>query len=225
MRLTASRSFRTAALAVATSGLLAGCMGGSGGSNSAPAAAATDREFDVRRYIGPNYCPELRVRPGTEVIRRYAAGHENEANQVQWQASIGNTARECLYDRQGNLTLRVGVSGRVLAGRAGGPGAVSLPLRIAVVKYQEAVLASELIPISVTIPAELSTVFSEVRDVVVPSPGNDRDYILYVGFDDGSPIPLGSEGVRPAAAVEEGPEVTIETDGLGADLLTGEGTN
>ena len=172
--------------------LLAGCMGlGSDGPDTTastdPAVttvAASGGEVDVRRYLGPDYCPEIRIREGTEVLRRYEAGHEEEPAHVVWQASIGKTARECLYDLQGNLTLRVGVSGRVVAGPKGGGGAVSLPLRIAVVKYKEKVLSSELYPVAVAVPSAGPAVFTEVHEVTVPSPGNDRDYILFIGLDE-----------------------------------------
>jgi hypothetical protein len=145
---------------------------------------ANPDEIDVRRYLGPNYCPDLRVREGTEMLRRFERGKQDEPASLIWQASIGDTARECLYDLEGNLTLRIGVSGRVLAGPKGGPGAVNLPLRIAVVKYQEAVLYSDLKQLAITIPATNSTVFRNVYEVTVPSPGRDRDYLIYVGFDE-----------------------------------------
>ena len=140
--------------------------------------------IDARRYLGPDYCPDLRVREGTEMLRRFERGQEAEAGAIVWQASIGDTARECLYDLEGNLTLRIGVSGRVLAGPKAGPGAVNIPLRVAVIKYQEAVLYSELKQLAITIPATKSTVFRNVYEVTVPSPGRDRDYLIYVGFDE-----------------------------------------
>lgn len=182
---------------------LSGCMGMGGSGRETPAAAeetaaaeatpATE-EIDPRRYIGPDYCPELRIREGTELLRRYEAGHEDDPAYVVWQASIGKTARECLYDLQGTLTLRVGVSGRVVTGPKGSPGAtVSLPLRIAVVKFQESVLASQLFPLSIAIPAANSAVFTEVHEIIVPSPGQDRDYIIYVGLDEAGKRLLGEK--------------------------------
>jgi hypothetical protein len=51
----------------------------------------------------------------------------------------------------------------------------------------------------VTIPPENSTLFSEVRTVTVPSPGGKRDYIIYVGFDDGREVPIGNPGVAPSS--------------------------
>jgi hypothetical protein len=206
------RSFQRTwpALAPALALLLAGCLGlgGSGPDDAATEttkASATAPELDVRRYLGPDYCPEIRVREGLELVRSYEPGHEDEPAYVVWQASIGDTARECLYDGQGGLTLRIGVSGRVIAGPKGGPGSsVSLPLRIAVVKYQEATLSSELYPLSVTIPAENSTVFNEVREISLPSPGSDRDYIIYVGFDEAGRRILGEkEPEKPKPPVRQ----------------------
>ena len=59
---------------------LAGCIGG--GSEPQTVAAnqqAAAEQIDVRRYLGPDYCPELRVRESTEVVRHYERGHENDA--------------------------------------------------------------------------------------------------------------------------------------------------
>ena len=156
-----------------------------GGTRVAGGGPANPDEIDVRRYLGPNYCPELRVRKGTEMLQRFVRGEEVEAGSMIWQASIGDTARECLYDTQGNLTLRIGVSGRVLAGPKGGPGTVNLPLRITVAKNPEPVLYSELKQVAVTIPTANSTVFRNVYEVTVPSPGRERSYLIYVGFDAG----------------------------------------
>ena len=155
-----------------------------GGTAVAAGAPANADEIDIRRFLGPDYCPELRVREGTEVLRRYERGQEDEPGSIIWQASIGETARECLYDQQNNLILRIGVSGRVLAGPKGGPGVVNLALRIAVVKNQKVVLYSELKPLAITIPPQNSTVFRNVYEVAVPSPGRERNYLIYVGFDE-----------------------------------------
>jgi hypothetical protein len=181
-------------------------MFGGGGKpeTASTTGAAADGQIDVRRFLGPDYCPELRIPQGKEVVRRYEEGHQDDPGYVIWQASVGKTARECLYDPQGGLTLRVGVSGRVISGPKGGQGAVSVPLKIAVVKYQEAVLASEIYELAVTIPPQGSAVFTEVKEIFVPSPGRDRDYLLYVGFNVTDWDPL--HPVEVAAPVVEEPE-------------------
>jgi hypothetical protein len=132
-----------------------------------------------------------------QLTRTYEGGRAGDASAVIWQASVGETARECLYDLQNNLTLKVGVSGRVIAGPKGGAGTVTVPLRIAVVKHKEAVLASQLFPVAVTIPPQGSTAFTEVREIVVPSPGTDTDYILYVALSEQD-----QDWLNPVASVE-----------------------
>lgn len=162
-------------------------------------ASAGAGELDPRQFLGPDYCPEIRIREGTEVKRNYERGHEDDPAFVIWQGSVAETARECLYDPAGNLTLRIGVSGRVIAGPRGGPQTVQLPLRIVVVKHKEAVLASELYPLTVAIPPGNSTVFREVREITVPSPGTSRDYIIYIGFDEKGENLLDPGAARVAA--------------------------
>jgi hypothetical protein len=205
-----SSSMGRLALAPALGLMLSGCLGIGGDPAADPAAtaavtpaAAEAGELDVRRYLGPDYCPEIRIREGTELVREFLSGSEEDPAALIWQASVGKTARECLYDGKGGLLLRVGVSGRVVTGPKGGAQTVSLPLRIALVKYQEAVIASELYPLSIAIPQGRATVFSEVRELNVPAPGSDRDLILYVGFDEKGENLLDPAG---AIAVAEDPE-------------------
>lgn len=192
--------------------LIGGCstigsfLGGSEPETTAATGAdASAEQIDVRRYLGPDYCPEMRLQEGTQLVRKYERGHEDDPAFVIWQASVGKTARECLYDQSGNLTLRIGITGRVIAGPKGGPGAVEVPLRVAVVKFQEATLASEFYPLSVTIPSSNSTAFTEVREITVPSPGQDRDYIIYVGLAESESALLNPGGEPAVAVVEEPP--------------------
>jgi len=177
---------------------LAGCMGAGGSEpeTTATTEAASEEQIDIRRYLGPDYCPEIRIPDGYELVRRFESGHEEDIAYIVWQASIGQTARECLYDAAGGLLLRVGVSGRVIAGPKGGPGEVSVPLRIIVEKYKEAELVSELYQIPVSIPPSNSTVFTRVYEFNVPSPGEDRDYLIHIGFD-----PTGEGFVPPPEPV------------------------
>jgi len=204
------RWLRLAVAPILASFLVGGCsMFGRGDPEPATTAATAasspqSEEIDVRRYLGPDYCPELRVLGGAELVRRYERGHEDDPDYVVWQASVGRTARECLFDLQGGLTLKIGVSGRVIAGPKGGPTTVSVPLKIAVVKYREAVLASETLSVDVAIPAQGSTTFTQVKEILVPSPGQDRDYLIYVGFDVSDWNPLTGEAA-PVAVIEEPP--------------------
>ena len=44
--------------------------------------AGNPDEIDIRRYLGPDYCPELQVREGTEMLRRYERGKEGEPGAI-----------------------------------------------------------------------------------------------------------------------------------------------
>jgi hypothetical protein len=227
-------TYRAARLAVASMfalGLLGGCsMFGHGDSKPETTAATTPSasttpvansdQIDVRQYIGPDYCPELRVLKGAEILRRYEKGHDDDAKFVIWQASIGKTARECLFDLQGGMTLKVGISGRAIAGPKGGATTVTVPLKIAVVKYQESVLATQAFSIDAAIPAEGATTFTEVREILVPSPGRDRDYIIYVGLDVGKWDPLHGESALIAAVPPPPPPAAVAEQPLPARPTT-----
>ncbi len=212
-------SFRPARLAAASAvalGLLLLALGGCSvvdrlrpGSKASKAEDTADAEqIDVRRYLGPNYCPELRIYDGAQLMRTYERGHQGDQDFVVWQASFGKTARECLYDAQGNLTVKVGVSGRAVLGPKGGANAITVPIKIAIVKYKEALLATDRFAPSVAIPPQGSTAFTEVREVTVPSPGRARDYLIYVGFDGEDWDPMHPTG--PAVAVIDEPPIQEE---------------
>lgn len=184
---------------------------GSKASTEEASADASEPEIDVRRYIGPDYCPELRVYDGAELIRTYQRGHQGDQNFVVWQASIGKTARECLYDIAGNVTIKVGVSGRVVSGPKGDTDSITVPIKIAVVKYKESVLATERFSLATAIPSRGSTVFTEVKEITVPSPGRGRNYLIYVGFDVGGWDPMVAPGpAAPAVAAIEEPPIEEE---------------
>ncbi len=172
---------------------------------AATSPPASGSQIDIRHYLGPNYCPDLRIPLGSEVDRLYEKGHKDDPDYVVWQASIGKTARECLYDAQGGLTLRVGVSGRVISGPKGETGPVTVPLKIAVVKFQESVLAAQTYDVAVTIPPSGSAVFTEVKDILVPAPGQNRDYVVYAGFNVGDWDPMHPDAVAapPVVATQE----------------------
>jgi hypothetical protein len=165
--------------------LLCGCtgLGASAPQRAAAVQPVPATQTAASSTASPGYCPSLHLREGTETLRRHAGGETDNASAVIWQASITDTARECRYG-DGRLTIRVGVAGRVIAGPRGGPGAVTVPLRIVVLKHPEEVLASELRQVSVTVSASLSAGFSDVAEITVPSPGRSRNYLVYAGFDE-----------------------------------------
>lgn len=177
---------------------------------STAVASADPDQIDIRQYLGPDYCPELRILKGAELMRRYEKGHDDDPKSLIWQASVGKTARECLFDLQGGMTLKVGISGRVISGPKGGAATVTVPVKIAVIKFRELVLATEALSVDVAIPADGATTFTQVKEILVPSPGKDRDYIIYVGFDVGKWDPLQGEAAVIAAVAPPPPPPPIE---------------
>jgi hypothetical protein len=188
MRFPLPRLARQAALIVAAMALGA-CTtkDGSGFLSPGTGGAPAEKQYTMADFTKSTYCPPLQLRPGTEAMTIYERGHDGEPNFVRQQASITKTAREC-GTQGGTLTMKVGVGGRVLAGPKGGPGTVTLPIRVAVVKQTEGAtpLYTNLykVPITVSAPS-FGTNYDEVFTVSVPVGPEDRDLIVFVGFDEG----------------------------------------
>lgn len=133
-------------------------------------------------------CPTVEIRPGTSTFAVSTAGAEPSALAVRYQASFGQTARECKL--AGNvLTIRVGIEGRVVVGPAGGPGQIEIPIRYAVVQEgpEPKTIMTKLHWQSVTVPpGENNVSFTQVeQELTFPMPrGNALDaYVVYIGFD------------------------------------------
>lgn len=133
-------------------------------------------------------CPGVEVRQGASTLAVSAPGTEASPMNTRYQASIGQTARECA-PLGAVMTMKIGIQGRVLLGPAGAPGQLDVPLRIAVVQEgpQPKTIASKLYRMSVAIPPGQTTVpFVHVeQDLTFPMPSLTvlEAYVVYVGFD------------------------------------------
>jgi hypothetical protein len=133
-------------------------------------------------------CPGVDVRAGASTLSVTAPGQEAGPMSTRYQATIGQTARECAA-LGGVMTMKVGVQGRVLLGPAGGPGQLDVPLRVAVVREgtEPKTIWSKLYRFNVAIPPGQTAVpFVHVeQDVTFPMPRSDEleAYVVYVGFD------------------------------------------
>jgi hypothetical protein len=133
-------------------------------------------------------CPMVSIRAGASTYAVAAPGKQAVGNDVRFQATITKTARECSLNG-GEITARVGIQGRVIAGAAGAPATVEIPMRIAVVQggINEKVIATKAYRTTVQMTEEGSVPFTLVaEDMVypVPPPGNNADaYVFYIGFD------------------------------------------
>ncbi len=133
-------------------------------------------------------CPDVSVRAGASTLSVSAPGAEANPTTTRYQATIGQTARECAT-LGGVVTMKVGVQGRILLGPAGGPGQLDLPLRVAVVREgtEPKTIWTKFYKFAVEIPpGQTSVPFVHVaQDVSFPMPGKSEleSYVVYVGFD------------------------------------------
>ena len=131
-------------------------------------------------------CPEIRVPPGEAALR---VGGEGSAS-VRHQFSVGQVARECGVAGK-ELTIKVGVRGRVVLGPAGTPGSYSAPLSISVRQQQgEKILASKTFNIAANIAPGTTgadfTVVTEPFAVPFTTEHAADDYEVVVGFGKGA---------------------------------------
>jgi hypothetical protein len=144
----------------------------------APGQPAADDDID---------CPQVTVRAGASTYGVGATGKPAVGNDVRFQATITKMARECARNG-GDITVRVGIQGRVIAGPAGAPNSVEVPLRVAVVQggVGEKVIASKAYRTTVEMSEGGSVPFTFVAEDLsypVPSAATADSYIFYVGFD------------------------------------------
>jgi hypothetical protein len=131
-------------------------------------------------------CPSVSIRAGASTYAVAAPGKQPVGDDVRFQATITRTARDCQVNG-GQITARIGIQGRVIAGPAGNPPTVEIPLRVAVVQggIHEQTIMTKVYRTTVSMDAD-SVPFSMVaEDVVYPVPAGATgdSYIFYIGFD------------------------------------------
>jgi hypothetical protein len=198
---TAGRACRLGAALAVVGALLSGCGGGSMFSESAESSPSLGSRFSElfgsksqavgeaapRAVDNELTCPPVSIRAGASTFAVGAPGKEAVGNDLRYQASITRTARDCTQ-AGGQVTARIGILGRVIAGPAGKPATVEIPIRVAVVQggVQEKTIATKVYRTTVTMGDSGSIPFSLVaEDMVYPVPqGAAGDsYIFYIGFD------------------------------------------
>jgi hypothetical protein len=158
-----------------------------GGPSTAMAQGDTPGQADLD-------CPAVQIRQGASTYDQSAQDNGSTALSLRFQASFVRFARECAL-RAGNVTMKVGVEGRVILGPAGTPGEVTLPVRLAVVREgltpQTIWTKFYMVPVMLQ-ASEGNATFTQVEeDMTFPMPpGNQFDqYVIYAGFDPQSAMP------------------------------------
>lgn len=157
-----------------------------GGKSDEPAAGTAPAAQEAP-YTGDLTCPPVTIRAGASTYAVAAPGKQPVGNDLRFQATITKTARECSING-GVITARIGIQGRVIAGPAGAPASVQVPLRVAVVEggVGEKTITTKAYQTTVTMTETGSEPFTLVaEDLAYPAPSaaaGDR-YIFYIGFD------------------------------------------
>ena len=147
---------------------------------ASPPAAAPDSQSELT-------CPPVSIRAGASTYAVAAPGKQAVGNDLRYQATISKTARQCSIEG-GQITARIGIQGRVIAGPAGAPSAVQVPIRVAVVQggVSEKTIATKAYQTTVTMTEGGSEPFTLVaEDLTYPAPPGavGDSYIFYIGFD------------------------------------------
>ena len=201
-----------AARTVALIAILAapGCSSLDFGSSSAPSDSSSSSSFTQRMKnmfssgsssgqekvaatapSGPDpnlECPSVTVRSGAATLAVNAPGAEPSPTNLRFQATVAQTARECAVNA-GNMTMKIGIQGRVILGPAGTPGKIEVPMRLALVRegVEPRVIWTKLYRVPVTVsPGETNVPFVQVEEGMsfpVPSRDDLEAYVVYVGFD------------------------------------------
>lgn len=162
-----------------------------GGSSSEPAQSAPGTIAGPQSELS---CPEVSIRAGASTYGVGMPGKPASGSDLRYQATITRTARECSANA-GQVSARIGIQGRIIAGPAGAPGSVEIPMRVAVVSegISPKTIATKAFRTTVAMAPDGTVPFTLVaEDVVYPAPlGADGDtYVFYIGFD---PQALGPE--------------------------------
>ena len=157
-----------------------------GSRGKVPEIAADGTEVD---------CPVVKVRAGASTYGVAPPGKQPVASELNYQATITRTARECRRAASGQITARIGILGRVIVGPAGAPATVEVPVRVAIVQtgVQERVITTRVYRTAVAM-TEGGGSFSVVgEDLIYNMPANftSDNFVFYVGFD--------PQAVTPAA--------------------------
>ena len=139
----------------------------------------TNEEFD---------CPAIDIREGASTLMVQGPGDPSPLS-LRYQASFVRAARECIVKGK-DVTIKVGVQGRVILGPAGGAGQLTIPLRYALVHEelgQTRMIWSKLYVLPVTVQGQQPNVpFEHVEEemtVPIPKASELENYIVYIGFD------------------------------------------
>ena len=200
----ASASGSSSSLSDKFSNLLLGTPTMSGPPTTTAAAEGASSPADID-------CPGVEIRQGASTFAQSGPDNGSAALSVRYQANFLRSARSCVLHGP-NVSMKVGVEGRLILGPSGEPGTVTLPVRLALVRegIQPKTIWTKFYSVPVSVSAGQSNVtFTHVEeDLSFPMPpGNELDqYVIYVGFDPESAPP---ESRRKPAKAAPKPKAAV----------------
>lgn len=180
-----------------TSGLGGGMFGG-GASSSSGSGVSEDQLLAAAKSTDPSStgstsvgevsagCPKFVVASRDGNITFYEQGRAGDGLAIMHRGEITKTARECVFEPGGRVTVKYGFSGRVLLGPKGKPGNITLPVQVAVNDDKRATVAGDNVNVDVSVGTDRPIgYFSAVRIVTfqVPEGARPGDFEMVVGFD------------------------------------------
>jgi hypothetical protein len=163
----------------------AGCQSGDAGGVLGLGGDSKESKPEEAKVLASEllaYCPRVIVKEEEGFINRYAKGGEGDPTKLSFQASIAESTRSCSR-ATGMLAMKVAVAGRVVPGAAGAPAAITLPMKVSVVRGDGEVLYSQTYNHQVALAGNRAQqfVFND-PNVVVPIPENNTLQV-FAGFD------------------------------------------
>jgi len=127
-------------------------------------------------------CPPIKVRNGGEALFSYQNNKVGDPRALSFQAVIDRQSRNCVVSN-GLITVKMGVTGRVLLGPTGNQQSVTLPIRFAVERDDLAVFSQKYdVPVQITPPGQSADFVQVVENVAIPYVGGE-EIVIWVGFD------------------------------------------
>jgi hypothetical protein len=168
---------------------ISGCSMGSmfGGNKTSQQYANTNASPTEMAAVDPlpaiaTECPEIKVRPGADAIFYYGNGKAGDPRDLHYQASFDHQSRNCVVSN-GLITVKMGVSGRVLLGPKGSESSVDVPLRFTVERDDVSIFSERyVLPVAITGANQSGDFVKVVENVTIPYLGGET-IIIWVGFD------------------------------------------
>ena len=173
---------------LATGLALAGCAGSLGGSSdwfpsipgfskvvSSSSGDGTAMAAATPPSIEDN-CPTVDIRAGAGTLAVSSKTKDGTATDVRYQLSFTNIARQCALIGT-MIKMRVGVQGRAIAGPAGAPNQVEVPIRYAVVRegVEPKTIVTKFRRIPLAMPGTGNAIFTDIEeDLSFPMPTLDE---------------------------------------------------